>query len=215
MFVKDEMTAHPVTITPERPIADAQRLMKENVIRHLPVVTPKGNLVGIVTRTTLNRTIPSKLTTLSIWELNYELNKIKVSEAMVREVITVAENAPIEEAARIMLEKKIGCLPVMRGDRLVGIITDIDLMRIMVELLGARQPGVRITLLLPDEEGQMCRVTSVIAENNGYITALGTYPADKPLKWWAIVKVRFVDKDILLKAFEQLEGIEVVDVQEM
>lgn len=214
MFVKNEMTPHPVTITPDRPISEAQRLMTETNIRHLPVVTPKGNLVGIVTRTTLNKVMPSKLTSLSVWEINYQLNKITVGEAMVRDVVTVVENMPIEEAARIMLEKKIGCLPVMRGDKLVGIITDIDLMRTMTELLGAREHGVRITLLVPDQEGELCKITSAIAQHGGYISALGTYAADEPLKWWVIVKVRFVDREALVKTFEALPDIELIDVRE-
>lgn len=213
MFVKNEMTPHPLTITPDRPIAEAQRMMKENNIRHLPVVTAKGKLVGLVTRTTLEAAMPSQLTTLSVWELHYELNKIKVSEVMVRDVVTVEEDVPIEQAARIMLERKIGSLLVTRNGQLVGIITDIDLMRTMVELLGARQPGVRITMLVPDERGQLCRITSLIAEKGGYINALGTYPTDEPLKWWVVVKVRFVEKDVLLEAFQQLAGIEVVDVR--
>jgi acetoin utilization protein AcuB len=214
MFVRIEMTAHPVTITPDRPVYEAQRVMKENNIRHLPVVNTKGELVGLITRTSLQEVMPSKLTTLSIWELNYELNKIKVEQAMVRDVITTTEDTPIEKAARIMLEKKIGCLPVMRGNRLVGIITDIDLMRMMVELLGAREPGVRMTLRIPDCEGQLARVTNAIAKLDGYIGALGTYPTDDPDKWWLLVKVRHVDKDALVQEIQQLEGIEIVDVRE-
>lgn len=214
MFVRDEMTAHPVTITPDRPLYEAQRVMKENNIRHLPVVNEKGELIGLITRTTLQEAMPSKLTTLSVWELNYELNKIKVSQAMLKDVLTISEDTPIEKAARIMLERKIGCLPVVRGKRLVGIITDIDLMRMMVELLGAREPGVRITLHIPDREGELAKVTNVIAQLDGYISALGTYPADEPLTWWLLVKVRHVDKDKLVEALKGLESIEIIDVRE-
>ena len=214
MFVKDEMSTHPITILPDQPLVEAKRLMKENNIRHLPVVSEKGELVGLITRTTLNEAMPSKLTTLSIWEINYELNKIKVRQAMLRDLDTTTEEVPIEKAARIMLEKKIGCLPVVRGKRLVGIITDIDLMRTMVELLGGRESGTRITMLVPDEEGQISRVSSVIAERCGYISAFATYPADDPLKWWLFVKVQRVDKDELVSALQQLEGIEIVDVRE-
>jgi acetoin utilization protein AcuB len=214
MFVRDEMTTHPLSITPDQPIAEAQRIMKDLGIRHLPVVSAKGNLVGLITRTTLDEAMPSSLTTLSIWELNYQLNKIKVSEAMLRDVVTTTEDVPIEQAARLMLEKKVGSLPVMRGDRLVGIITDVDLMRTMMELLGAREPGVRLTLKVPDEQGQLCRVTGIIAQHEGYISAFGTYPADDPLKWWVVVKVRFVDKDALVNSFKDLGEIELMDARE-
>ena len=214
MFVKDQMSPHPIVITPDRSIYEAQRMMQENNIRHLPVVTPKGQLIGLVTRTALDTALPSRLTTLSVWELNYQLNQIKVSEAMIRDVVTVSELTPIEQAARLMLEKKIGSLLVVRGDRLVGIITDIDLMRTMVELLGARQAGVRLTLKVPDQEGQLCKITSAIAEHNGYIAALGTMPSDEALKWWIMVKVRFADKDAIIASLKETPEIEIIDVRE-
>jgi len=214
MFVKNEMSTHPITITSDRPIYEAKQIMKENGVRHLPVVTPKGELVGLITRTTLNEALPSTLTTLSVWEINYELNKIKVHEAMLRRVHTTTEDVPIEKAARIMLEQRIGSLPVLRGKKLVGIITDIDLMRIMMELLGAREPGVRITMLMPDEEGQLSKVVKVIADKSGYIGALGTYPADDPLKWWLVTKVRHVEKDDIVAALDALDEIEVIDARE-
>ena len=213
MFVKNEMSTHPVTITPDRPIFEAKQIMKENGIRHLPVVTPKDELVGLITRTSLNETMPSRLTTLSVWEINYELNKIKVQDAMLRKVITITEDVPIEKAARVMLEERIGSLPVVRGKRLIGIITDVDLMRCMVELLGAREPGVRVTMKVPDEEGQLSKVTTVIAEQSGYIAALGTYPADDPMKWWLVTKVRHVDQETLVAAISTLDEVEIVDVR--
>ena len=155
MFVKDLMTPHPITITPEASITAAERVMKENNIRHLPVVSPGGALIGLITRTTLEQVLPSKLTTLSVYELHYQLDKITVRQAMLRQVITVGEDVPIEQAARMMWEKKVGCLPVMRGNTLVGIVTDIDLMRTMFDLLGARQPGVRLTLKVPGPAGRV------------------------------------------------------------
>jgi len=214
MLVYSEMTAHPITITPDRSVFEAQQLMKEHNIRHLPVVTAKGALVGLVTRSSLDAALPARLTTLSIWELNYQLNQIKVSQAMVRDLVTVPENMPIEQAARVMFEKKVGSLMVVRGDRLVGIITDIDLMRVLSELLGVRQPGVRLTLKVPDTEGQLSKITAAVAEINGYIGALGTYPSDEALKWWVILKVRFVDKDALVKVLSRTPEIEILDVRE-
>ncbi len=214
MFVYNEMTPHPVTITPDRSVFEAQQIMKEHDIRHLPVITAKGTLVGLVTRTSLDTALPAQLTTLSIWELNYQLNKIKVSQAMVRDLVTVPENMPIEQAARVMVEKKVGSLLVVRGDRLVGIITDIDLMRTLGELLGARQPGLRLTLKVPDAEGQLSKITSAVAQLNGYITALGTYPSDEALKWWVVLKVRFVEKEPLTMLLGKTPEIEILDVRD-
>ncbi len=213
MFVSDQMSPHPVTITPDASILAAQRAMKDNNIRHLPVVSPSGSLLGLITRTTLEEVLPSKLTTLSVYELHYQLDKITVRDAMIRKVVTVKEDVPIERAARIMWEKKIGCLPVMRGDRLAGIITDIDLMRTMLDLLGARQPGIRLTLKIPEAPGGLSKITAAIAAQGGDISALGTLPSDEPLKWWVVVKVRFVDQDCLLNAVKGIPEAELLDVR--
>ena len=213
MFVKDQMTPHPITVMADSSILAAQRSMKENRVRHLPVVNKTGALVGLVTRTSLEQVRPSKLTTLSIYELSYQLDKITVRDAMVRKVVTVGEDVPIEQAARLMLEHKIGSLPVLRGERLVGIITDTNLMRTMLELLGARQPGVRLTLKVPDTAGELARVTAAIAAEHGDIGAMGTLPSDEPLKWWVVLKVRYMDRDCLVAAIKGLPEVELLDVR--
>src|SRR5271157_5499952 len=102
MFVKDQMSPNPITITADASIAAAQRMMKDNNIRHLPVVSATGVLLGLVTRTVLEQVQPSRLTTLSIYELSYQLEKITVRDAMIRKVTTVTEDVPIEDAAHIM-----------------------------------------------------------------------------------------------------------------
>lgn len=213
MFVKDQMSPHPYTTTPDSSILAAQRLMKENNIRHLPVINPAGELLGLLTRTTLEEVLPSKLSTLSVYELHYQLDKIKVRDAMVRQVITTTEDVPIERAARIMWENKIGCLPVMRGKRLVGIVTDHDLIDHMLDLLGAREPGVRLTIQNPGEPGEIAKITTAIANAGGDITALGVRPAPEPLAWWMLIKVRYADKDALVEAIKALPGIEVLDAR--
>ena len=213
MFVKDQMTPHPITVMADSSILAAQRIMKENNVRHLPVLNKTGALVGLVTRTSLEQVRPSKLTTLSIYELSYQLDKITVRDAMVRKVVTVGEEVPIEQAARLMLEHKIGSLPVLRGERLVGIITDTNLMRTMLELLGARQPGVRLTLKVPDTAGELARVTAAIAAEHGDIGAMGTLPSDEPLKWWVVLKVRYMDRDCLVAAIKGLPEVELLDVR--
>ena len=213
MFVKDQMSPHPFTTTPDSSILAAQRLMKENNIRHLPVVNAAGELLGLLTRTTLEEVLPSKLTTLSVFELQYQLDKIKVRDAMLRQVITTTEDVPIERAARIMWENKIGCLPVMRGKRLVGIVTDHDLIDHMLDLLGAREPGIRLTVQTPDEPGEIAKITTAIAQAGGDITALGAYPAPDPLAWWMLLKVRYAEQDALVAAINALPGIKVLDVR--
>lgn len=213
MFVKDLMTPHPFTITPESSILAAQRMMKENNIRHLPVISPGGALLGLLTRTTLEQVRPSKLTTLSVYELHYQLDKITVREAMVRKVVTVTEDVPIERAARTMWEQKIGCLPVVRANRLVGIVTDHDLMRNMLDLLGARQAGVRLTLQTPDRPGEIAKITTAIAATGGDITALGVLPATEPLVWWIVMKVRFAAEAELVAAVRGLSDVVLLDAR--
>ena len=113
MLVGERMTKRPITVDPETPFEDALHLMRREKIRRLPVVGKKGKLVGIVTEKDLLYASPSPATSLSIYELHYLLSKLKVHEVMTKEVITVTEYTPLEEAARIMADNKIGALPVM------------------------------------------------------------------------------------------------------
>jgi acetoin utilization protein AcuB len=220
MLVKERMTVHPLTMEPTASITEAHRYMRENNIRHLPIVRRDGKLVGLVTRETLLQAMPSSVTTLSIWEMNYALNKIKARDVMVREVITVEEDVSIEKAARIMAENKIGCLPVMRnapstssGQALVGIVTDTDMLSTLMELMGARHAGVRVTLRVPNVPGEIAKVAAAIAHQGGGIVACGTYPAEEALKANITLKVRYVQQDDLVASLRELEGVEVLDVR--
>ncbi len=213
MLVKERMTLHPLTIEPTASITEAHRYMKENSIRHLPIVRKDGALVGLVTRETLMEAMPSSVTTLSVWEMNYALNKVKARDVMVRDVITVEENVSIEKAARIMAENKIGCLLVMRNGSLVGIITDTDMLSTLMELMGARQAGVRITLQAPDVPGALAKITAAIAGQDGDIAACGTYPAEEALKFNVVLKIRHVPQDDLVASLRELEDVEVLDVR--
>lgn len=131
-YVRDWMTPHPITIGPKTPLPGAHNLMKESRIRRLPVVD-NGRLVGIVTLGDVREAEPSGATTLSIFELNYLLSKLTVDKIMTRAPLTISPNATVREAARRMLDNKIGGLPVIEDDRLVGIITESDIFRILVQ----------------------------------------------------------------------------------
>jgi Predicted transcriptional regulator, contains C-terminal CBS domains len=134
MKVDDVYTRNPIVVGPETPVPEARRIMEENDIRRLPVVH-EGKLVGIVTLTDLLRAAPSSATTLSVWELNYLADKIKVAEIMSRNVITTTPDDDLRNVARQMLAHKIGGMPVMDGDKVVGIITESDIFRAFVKLL--------------------------------------------------------------------------------
>lgn len=174
MLVKNRMTRNPITVTPDVSISEAFSIMKEHTFRRLPVVQG-GKLVGIVTERELEQVSPSKATTLSVFELNYLLEKTTIKEAMSREPITVQDDDLIEKAALLMRANKVGALPVMHGDRLVGIITESDIFDAFIDIMGLRAPGVRLDLQLEDRTGSISDVTKIIRDNSGNITHLAMY----------------------------------------
>ena len=213
MLIRERMTHNPVTIRDDTSLHDALKIMRENKVRRLPVLDKKGKLVGIVSEKDLLYASPSPATSLSVWELNYLVSKITVSEIMTRNVITVCEDCPIEEAARIMVDNKIGGLPIVRGDTLVGIITETDLFKIFLELLGAREQGTRFTLLVPEKRGMLAAMTQKVTEMGGNIVTLGTFLGEDPTNRLITMKVQDVDKEQLWPKLEEL-GIKLVDVRE-
>lgn len=208
------MTKRPITTHPDTPIDDALKLMRESKVRRLPVLDKKGKLVGIVTEKDLLYVSPSPATSLSVYELHYLISKIKVQDVMAKGVITVTEYTPLEEAARIMADNKIGSLPVMRDDKLVGIITETDVFKIFLELFGAREKGIRLTMLVPEQVGILATITHEIAEMGGNVVSLGTFLGEDPTNRLITAKVTEVGKDELVSAMEAM-GMEVVDVREI
>jgi len=140
MRVKDLMTGTPITTSPTTPVLDARQTMLRERIRHLLVVE-HGTLLGIVTDRDIRLNLPSPATSLSVWEINHLLARLTVGQVMSKYVITVAPDRDARDAARIMLDEKIGALPVVENDRLVGILTETDLLRAFVrEPVGAEVP---------------------------------------------------------------------------
>jgi acetoin utilization protein AcuB len=174
MLVGERMSHPPITIPPEMSINEALSLFKKELIRRAPIIKG-GKLVGIVSEKDLINASPSPATTLSVWEMNYLLSKLTVAEVMTKNVITVTEDTPIEEAARIMADNKIGGLPVVKGSRVVGIITETNLFKMFLELMGAREQGVRVTALIEDQPGMLAKVTRTIADAGGNFIAFGQF----------------------------------------
>jgi acetoin utilization protein AcuB len=135
MLIKERMSKPPITAPPDMPIQEALKLMRSRGIRRLPVVDKKGKLIGIVSDRDLLHAAPSKATSLSVWELNYLLSKVTLKDVMTKDVITVKPDTPVQEAARIMADKKVGGLPVVQNGKLIGVITETDLFRVLVELM--------------------------------------------------------------------------------
>jgi len=212
MLVGERMRRNPITVTEDVGVGEALRIMRENKIRRLPVLDRHGKLIGIVSEKDLLQASPSPATSLSIFELNYLLSKLTVKKVMGSPVITVDEQTPLEEAARIMADNRIGGLPVMRGDELVGIITETDLFKIFLELLGARDPGVRLTLKVPDRRGLLADLTASIAGIGGNIISLGTFAGDEPGTALITVKVADVTEQALLESIAHIEA-RVIDIR--
>jgi acetoin utilization protein AcuB len=190
--------------------------MQEHNIRHIPVVTEHQNLVGLLTRETMLQAIPWSAASLSVLETQYILSKITAGKVMIDEVITVTENVAVEEAALIMVDKKIGCLPVLRAGALVGVITDIDLLSTTMEMLGARQPGLRLSVTVPNRVGEMARLADAIAAIGGNLNAVGSWEVKRNSERWGVVlKVSRVSKEQLVNALGKLSEVEILDVRAM
>jgi acetoin utilization protein AcuB len=214
MLVGERMTRNPITTAPDIAVAEALNLMRREKVRRLPVVDKKNKLVGIVSEKDLLYASPSPATSLSVWEIHSLLAKLKVKDVMTEEVITVAEGVPLEDAARIMADSKIGGLPVVRDGALVGIITETDLFKIFIELFGAREKGVRLTLLIPAVKGELAKITGEVARQGGNVLALGTFLGEDPTNGLCTIKVEGVARDKLVAALEPLV-LEVIDAREV
>lgn len=203
MNVGKRMSKVLITVTPDLPVPDALALMTKEKIRHMPVIE-KGKLKGIITKNDLLNASPSKATTLNVWEINYLVSKIKIGDVMTSKVYTTTEETPIEEAARVMSDKKISCLPVLRGKEVVGIITETDLFKIFLELLGARQKGVRISAEIPDKPGELARLCQAIYKAGGNIIALGTFTGSTAASSIITIKVEGITEKALKKLVEPM-----------
>jgi acetoin utilization protein AcuB len=210
MLVADRMSKPPITVRADIGVDEALSLMHSENVRRLPVVDKHGKMVGIVSELDLLKVSPSPATTLSIYEIPYLLSRIKMKDVMTKDVISVTEDTTLEDAARVMADAKIGGVPVLRDDKLVGIITETDLFKVFLEMLGGRQSGIRISVLIPMEKGVLAKITSKIAEMGGNILALGGIGGEDTAHYLLTIRVEDVDENELVSAMEGL-GLEVRD----
>jgi acetoin utilization protein AcuB len=202
MFVGERMSHPVISVSLETPIHDALVMFKKEHIRRAPVIKD-GKLVGIVSEGDLLNASPSPVTTLSIWEMNYLLSKVTVKQVMSKKVKTIDESTPIEEAARIMADSKIGGIPVTRSGKVVGIITETDLFKIFLELMGARTKGIRVTAVINDQAGQLAKVTKAIAEAGGNFISFGQFSGDDPGTKVLTFKVAGIKKENVKKVLDK------------
>lgn len=216
MLVKDYMTRHPIMVPPSMAAAEAQKLMSENKVRHLPVIGDGKRPLGLVTRQSL-RIPPTDLGSLNVWEIARYLSEMKVKDLMVKleDMVTIGPDATLEEAAETMAMHKFGCLPVVEDNVVVGIITETDMLVQLADLLGGYVPGVRVTVRLPGKIGGYAKIISSISAQGWGMYATGSVPAPKKEGYWDIVlKVRDVDREELLAVLDQVTDAEIVDVRE-
>ncbi len=209
MQVHECMVVNPVTISPKATYAEALRLLRLKKLHALPVVDTEGQLVGLITEKDLRDVLP--VAVVPVYMTSYLLSAKAVEEAMTRRVITVPEDCPLEEAARMLIDNKIGSLPVMRGGQLVGIITESDIFRAMMDALGGRSEGIRITIRLLEDKGELGAITDGIIQLGGKLVRLSTYWGDNPLKRKITLKVQGVNREELLTMLERTIGVQVID----
>lgn len=210
MLVKTYMTPDPITISPDSNYPQAISVMRKQKIRHLPVVE-NNRLVGIVVEKDLLSNQPSPATTLSVYEIYSLLETLRVRQMMSRPVLTVEGDCPVEEAARIMVENKISCLPIMDGDKLAGIITETDIFKVLVEALGGPAGGFRVTLRLPDRVGELAAISGRIAEAGGNILAITTSRL-MDSKREVTIKEAGAHPDAMEKVIRE-SGVDIVDMR--
>ena len=173
MFVSDWMTKKVITVGPDDYLSDAITLMKEKNIKHLPVVKG-GRLRGIISDRDIKEYTPSKATCLDVYELHYLLAKTKIKDLMIAKVITTSPDTPVEEAAMVLLDRNIDCLPVLDGGSLVGIISDRDIFHALVDITGVRHGGHRICVTIEDRPGSIREVADIIRKHGFHLHGILT-----------------------------------------
>jgi len=203
MRIRDMMTKNPITVDSETLVLDAQRIMKENNIRRLPVVD-KGKLKGIITKHDLLEAAPSPATSLSVHELNYLLSKMKVKEIMKKDPVTLTPDTPFEEALRIGQDKKIGSFPVVENGKLVGIATESDIVRFLTRALGVREEGSRITIEgLGGKLGDLEKIIQILNQHQTIILSMISLPRPEKKDWMIVLRLKTSSPDPIVKDFKK------------
>ncbi|HYB21510.1 MAG TPA: CBS and ACT domain-containing protein [Thermodesulfobacteriota bacterium] len=201
MLVRKKMHKDLITISKEERMTLAKKIMKEKNIRHLPVVDGK-KLIGLVTNMDIRKAEASPATSLEIRELHYLLDKLTIGEIMTRNVITISPDISIEEATTLLHDNKIGCLPVVEDGNLVGMITENDVMEILIEVMGMKEKGSRLEVVVDDKPGALADITRIIKEHNVNITSVVTDISDEPGKRVIVFKLKTFYFEPIKKALE-------------
>ena len=215
MLVKDCMTRHPIMISPSTAATEVQKVMVENDVRHLPIVVDGKRLVGLVTRQSLTLQT-DQLGSLNVWEISRYLTNLTAEKIMTKDVRTVDSNITAEQAAKMMMENKIGCLVVVEDGIVIGILSEVDLLYVFQQMLGLPEPGIRVTLRMPNRQGEFAKLMGALGDNNIGVLAIGTYPTQKRAGYYdAILKTRNITAEKLREVFSQIPDHEIVDIRDV
>jgi acetoin utilization protein AcuB len=206
MLVRDCMTANPIRVHPESDPLAALGLCKSAHIRRLPVVDAEDHVVGLVTRNMLEQFL-AKAPSPGVMKRQHAIEQVMVSPAL-----TVAPDYPLEEAARLMVVHKIGSLPVIDQEKLVGIITETDIFKQFVEILGGQTEATRLTIEVPDTPGELAKVVNVIAELRGNVCSVILTPGVEALTRSVTLWVQDVQRDTLTRVIQVLPNVRLVRV---
>ncbi|MBZ2022378.1 CBS domain-containing protein [Streptococcus sanguinis] len=210
MAVKDFMTRKVVYISPNTTIAHAADMMREQKLHRLPVIE-NDQLVGLVTEGTIAEASPSKATSLSIYEMNYLLNKTKVGDVMIRDVVTISQFASLEDATYLMLKNKIGILPVVDNELLYGVITDRDIFKAFLEVSGYGEEGVRLRFVTENKVGVLEQIIRLLVEENLNISNTVNIPRKDGKVVIEVQLAGDIDMELLKKKFEE-HAIELAEI---
>lgn len=190
MIIERRMTRNPVTATPDMSIAEASTLMKQEKVHRLPVLDKEKHLVGIITEKDILYATPSPASSLSIHEMAYLLSKLTVKKLMSKNVVTITKDTTVEEAARMMVDQDLSSLPVLEGDKLIGIVSKSDMFKILLELFGARHFGVRVSFVVEDKPGTIAKISQALSEQGIDIITFGTFMGTDPTNAICTIKVQ-------------------------
>ena len=198
MQIREWMTRDVITVTPEASLFKASRLMKEHQIRRLPVVDDHDRLVGIISDRDVKAASPSRATTLDMYELMYLLSEIKIRDVMTASPISISPDQTVETGALLMEEKKIGGLPVVDADnKVIGIITDYDIFKVLVDITGVRHGGLHLAFEVDDAPGTMRPIFDLLRDHKATIVSMLT-SASEPVsadKRRIYIRVRRMDRE--------------------
>ncbi len=213
MRVKNRMTLNPIVATLKTTYNDALHIMKQNHIKHLPIVNDKGKPVGIVTRGNMSKASPSPVTSLSVFEIASYLDNVTMESIMTSPVFAVEETCSITNAAKFMVTNEIDSLLIMREGELVGIITIADMFKTFIEITGGTQAGTRIEARMPIKKGNLLPFMQALSNAGSFIASLAILNDENAEYGFMDIKERGGSEEDIRKEIDKLGYVEILSIR--